>query len=204
MTVEVIDCEQRTEAWYLARLGRPTASQFSAVMASGRKGDPESVMRRAYLYKLASEVITGRPSEDGWRGAAMERGIAEEDGLRRDYEMLADADVTRVGFMVNGRVGCSPDGLVGDDGMLEIKSERQDLLLDRHLNGGSPINMAQLQGALMVAEREWIDQAIGSPGMRLWRRRIRRDEAFISRLRLGLSVFIEELDELVEKYRRLA
>src|SRR6202043_892501 len=125
---------------------------------------------------LAGEIITGKP-EDTFESADMCRGREMEPAIRDLYCLVTNAKPERVGFVVNGRVGASPDALIGEKGALEIKTQIPSLLIARHIDGSvPPEHAAQLQGVLWVAEREWIDVAIGWPGMPLFRRRVKRDE----------------------------
>ena len=90
MTVQIIDCEQNSDAWIQARLGLPTASMFSAILAKG-----EGKTRKSYLYKLAGEIITGEPTESYTNGY-MERGHAMEGEARELYSFMHDAEPVRV------------------------------------------------------------------------------------------------------------
>lgn len=196
-SLEIVDCEQGSESWFRARAGMPTASEFSTVMAKG-----EGKTRRTYLYKLAGEIITGQPMES-YSNAHMERGKLMEDEAREEYAFLFDAEPERVGFIVNGPKGCSPDSLIGSTGMLEIKTKLPHLMIEVILADKFPAeHKAQCQGALWVAEREWIDIAIYWPGMPLFVKRATRDDIYIKTLSDEVDRFNEELSEVVEKIRR--
>lgn len=202
MTVEILhDIIQGSPEWYRARLGIPTASCFADVLAKG-KGGGESLTRGRYLRTLAAEIITGEPGES-FTTPAMERGKAMEAEARRLYAFMHDAEPALVGFVRNGRVGCSPDALLGNDGLLEIKTKRGDILIEALLREDvPPEHVAQVQGALWVAEREWCDLACYWPGMPLVVRRAYRDAAYIARLQDETARFLDELDALVERVRR--
>lgn len=201
--IEVFDCPQNSPEWYAARLGLPTASMFSTIMASG-KGGGESKTRRTYLLKLAGEILSGEPMEN-YSNDAMERGKAMEDEIRKAYIFERDNEVERVGFIKNGKKGCSPDGLIGKRKMLEIKSTAPHLLIDIHLRQEFPPgHLAQCQGNLWVAEREEIDIAIGYSKMPLYIQTIRRDEAYIAALAKAVDEFNAELAYVVQQMRRLA
>jgi len=191
------DLEQGTEAWYRARLGIPTASMFGAILAKG-----EGKTRRSYLLKLAGEVLTGEPTES-YSNPYMERGRAMEGAAREMYAFMRDQDPRQVGFIVNGPKGCSPDSLLGDAGMLEIKTKRSGLLIDALLKDEFPSeHIAQCQGALWVAEREWIDLAVYWPGLPLFVKRAARDEAYIAKLSEAVDLFNAQLADVVEQVRR--
>lgn len=201
MTVEIIDCEQGTEAWFRARMGIPTASEFAKLIGV-RKDARDKETRRKYLYQLAGEIISGEPTES-YTNAHMERGKAMEAEAREEYAFIADVEPRQVGFIRNGPKGCSPDSLIGDAGMLEIKTKLPALLLEALFRGEfPPEHKAQCQGALWVAQREWIDIAIYWPRMRLVTYRAARDEAYIRDLAKGVDDFNVDLAELVERYRR--
>lgn len=198
--MEVFDFDQNSEAWYRARMGIPTASEFATVLASG-KGGGESKTRRTYLHKLAGEIITGEPMES-YSNIHMERGKAMEDEARDMYAFITDAEPQRVGFIRNGRKGASPDSLIGADGMVEIKTKLPHLMVEVILRGEfPPEHVAQCQGQLWVAERDWIDIAVYWPGFPLFVKRATRDETYIRRLSDAVNAFNVELDEIVARVR---
>lgn len=202
MTIEILTCEQGSPEWYEARRGLPTASMFSTILASG-KGGGESKTRRTYLLKLAGEILTGEPMES-YSNDAMERGKVMEDEVRNLYVFERDNEVERVGFIKNGKKGCSPDGLIGKKKMLEIKTTAPHLLIDIHLRQEFPPgHLAQCQGNLWVAEREEIDIAIGYTKMPLYVQTIRRDENYIMALEYAVKEFNDELAHVVAQMRRL-
>lgn len=199
----IIQCEQGTEEWLRVRAGIPTASEFATVMASGRGGG-ESKTRRTYLLRLAGEILTGEPM-DSYSNGHMERGKAMEDEAREMYAFLHDADPERVGFIRNGEKGCSPDCLIGADGMAEIKTKLPHLQIDVLLRGEMPPeHKAQCQGALWVAEREWLDFVSYWPGLPLFVKRIDRDEEYIATLAAAVDQFNAELAETVACIRAMA
>ena len=197
--MEIIPCEQNSPEWVEARLGLPTASQFSTVLAKGKGGGP-SKTRRTYLYKLAGERITGQPAEN-FRNAHMDRGHAMEPEARELYEFAEGVTVERVGFIKNHGAGASPDSLVGDHGLLEIKTAMPHILIEYRLAGRVPSeHVAQVQGQLWVTERSWCDLLIYWPRLDPFQARIERDDSYIEgTLRPGVLRFIDELDELVAR-----
>jgi len=196
VSVQIINCEQGTEDWFIARAGIPTASKFSTVMAKG-----EGKTRAKYMRQLAGEIITGKPMES-FSNAHMERGHVMEPEARDLYSFATDTVPEQVGFIRNGRKGCSPDSLVGDNGMLEIKSKLPDLLIECIERGDfPPEHRAQCQGALWVAEREWIDIVVYWPEMPVFIKRAYRDEKYISELSKAVDTFNDELWRLVERVR---
>lgn len=198
--MEIVTCDQGTEEWFRARMGIPTASEFATVMAKGRSGGG-SKTRQTYLYKLAGEIITGKPMES-FSNAHMERGHAMEDEARTLYQFMSDVDCERVGFIRSGRKGASPDSLVGTTGMVEIKTKLPHLMIETLLSGEfPPEHKAQCQGQLWVAEREWIDIAVYWPGMPLFVTRAARDETYIAALATAVDEFNAELDMIVDRVR---
>lgn len=200
---EIVTCEQGSDAWFRARMGIPTASEFSTVMASGKSGG-ESKTRKTYMLKLAGEIITGEPMES-FSNAHMERGKVMEDEARDFYSFMTDAEPECVGFIRNGQKGCSPDSLIGDKGMLEIKTKAPHLAIETILKDKEflPEHKAQCQGALWVAEREWIDLAVYWPKVPIFIKRAYRDEEYITKLSAAVDLFNEELQEIVEKVKSL-
>ncbi len=201
MSLQVFkDLEQNSEAWLLARCGIPTASGFSDVIASGRGGAP-SKTRQTYLYKLTGERITGKPAEN-YRNSYMDRGHEVEDQARAWYELVSETTVEQVGFVRcdERRIGCSPDGLIGNDGALEIKSVAPHLLIPILLSGEFPSeHRAQTQGALWVTGRQWIDCVAFYPGMPGLKTRATRDEPYIASLAVAVREFNAEIDSLVQR-----
>lgn len=199
--MEVFTCEQGSAEWFSCRAGIPTASEFATVMASGRDGGA-SKTRRTYMLKLAGEIITGQPSES-YSNAHMERGHEMEPEARDLYAFTRRVEPELVGFIRNGNKGGSPDSLIGNSGMLEIKTKLPHLLIDLLLKDEfPPDHKAQCMGNLWVSEREWIDIACYWPGLPLFVKRATRDEDYIAKLSDAVDQFNAELAEVVERVRR--
>ena len=195
--MEIFNCEQGTEEWHRCRLGIPTASEFKSILAKG-----EGKMRRTYMMKLLGERFTGEPA-DAFTNAHMERGHVMEEDARKLYSFLHDVDLRQVGFVRNGNVGCSPDSLIGDNGMLEIKSKLPHLQLEAIFADKLPSeHQAQVQGQLWVAEREWCEFVSYWPKLPLFVKRVHRDDAYIAKLKTEVNAFLEELDALTERLMR--
>jgi putative phage-type endonuclease len=199
--VEIFECEQNTPEWYAARLGLVTASEFATVMAQGRGGGP-SKTRHTYMLKLIGERMTGEPAYN-YQNDHMERGKAMEVEARDLYQFLNDKDeLRRVGFLKNGDIGCSPDSLIGNNGMLEIKTKLAHLQLEVLLDDVlPPEHMAQVQGQLLVAEREWCDFVSYWPKLPLFAKRVYRDEDYIDRLVEATRRFEDELEALMARVK---
>jgi hypothetical protein len=197
--MEVFDCEQGSDEWFAVRMGIPTASNFGAILASGKGGD-ESKTRQTYLYKLAGEIITGRQPSEGFSNMHTERGHAMENDARQFYAYMNDVEPQQVGFIRNGRKGGSPDALIGGNGVLEIKTKLPHLMIEVLMKGDfPPVHKAQCQGILWVAEREWIDLFVYWPAMPPFIVRAERDENYICKLENAIDEFNWELDEVVSK-----
>jgi len=198
--IEIFECDQGSETWLRIRMGIPTASEFATLLSTGRSGG-ESKTRRTYLYKLAGERITGTPMES-YTNKYMERGKALEPEARDYYQFLTNSKLQRVGFIKNTNKGCSPDSLIGNDGMLEVKTEAPHLLIERLETDKLPDDhYAQLQGNLWVSEREWIDALIYFPGMQASLKRVFRSDEYIKNLAIAVDKFNDELDSLVERIK---
>lgn len=201
MTLEIHDCEQGSERWYEVRRGIPTASMFATVLAKGRDGGA-SVTRRQYLLKLAGEILTGDLMES-YTNEHMQRGKDMEDEAREAYAFIKDCAPRRIGFITNGPKGCSPDSLIDENGIVEIKTKLPHLLLEVLLKDEfPPEHKAQCQGALWIAEREWIDIAVYWPKLPLFVKRAHRDEDYIRKLALAVDAFNDELACTIEQVRR--
>jgi hypothetical protein len=194
--IEVFDTiEQGTPEWLHARMGIPTASEFATVMAKG-----EGKTRRTYMLKLLGERLTGEPSES-YSNGHMERGKEMEAEARDMYVFMRDVECKQVGFIRNGDRGASPDSLVGADGGCEIKTKLPHLQLDVLLRDRlPPEHVAQCQGFLWVAEREWVDFVSYWPKLPLFVKRVHRDEEYIKNLASEVAAFNAELAQLVERF----
>lgn len=199
--MQIIDCDQGDAAWFRARMGIPTASEFRTIIGV-KKDAREKLTRQTYMLKLAGEILTGEPM-DTYSNGHIERGKAMEDEARDLYAFTADVEPVRVGFIRNGNVGCSPDSLIGTDGGLEIKTALPHIQIDRLLKGEfPPEHRAQVQGSIWLCEREYWDFVSYWPRLPLLTVRVRRDDGYIGMLSGAVKQFNEELHETVERVRR--
>lgn len=201
--MKIHECDQLSAEWFKVRAGMPTASEFDTVQASG-KGGGESKTRRTYMLKLAGERITGEPME-AYSNPYLERGKAMEDEARSYYAFSTNAELKRVGFIHDEKhgAGCSPDALIGDNGGLEIKTAAPHILIDHIERDQIPTgHIAQCQGFLWIAQREYIDLSIYWPKMPPFIKRVTRDEGYIARLAGEVRRFNDELAAIVEKIKR--
>lgn len=185
------DIEQRSPEWYALRAGMPTASEFSKIVTS--KGEP-SKSAAVYATRLAGELFAGKPL-DAWEGNAWtERGRELEEQAISLYEFANDVSVTPVGFVTNdpNTAGCSPDGFVGDDGMVEVKCLKAEnhikAILYYQKNNDCPTDYrAQTQGQMMICGREWCDLIFYHPELPLLTIRRTPDGMFCGALAQGIA-----------------
>lgn len=199
--------QQRTEEWWSARCGRVTASKVKDVMAKGRGGAP-SATRQNYMMQLLCERLTGR-REEGFTSAAMQRGTDIEPIARSAYEVDKGVMTVETGLILHPKIegfGASPDGLVGNRGMLEIKSPNTathvaTLQSGRH----DPQYEWQMLAQLACADRDWVDFV--SFDDRLPEElqyacfRFHRDEKRIREMEAEVKLFLEELADLEREMR---
>ena len=199
--MKIMGCEQNSPEWFEARLGIPTSSMFATVMARSPKGNAPGKTQLTYMRKLAGEIITGAQA-DNYSNAAMERGHEMEDEARKFYAFMTDEDPVKVGFIRNGEAGSSPDSLIGKKGLVEIKTKAPHLLIEFFEKDQFPPEyMAQCQGQLWIAEREWVDLAAYWPGMPLFVKRAYWDEEYIRKIAREVARFSRELHAMVNRIR---
>ena len=191
MTLHVYEnLEQGSDEWLAARCGMLTASQIGKLITPATLKVASNDTSRGLTETLVAERLTGY-TEDVFVSADMERGNFDEP-VARDLYSAHYAPATEVGFMVRDfdghRLGYSPDGLVGDDGLIEIKSRKQKTQLATILADQVPLaNMAQCQAGLLVSGREWIDYVSYCGGMPLYVKRVLPDEKWHTAIVNALS-----------------
>jgi len=198
--------EQRTEEWFQARLGKVTASRVADVMAKTKSGP--SASRANYMADLIVERLTGQRVE-GFTNAAMQWGTDTEPQARSAYEFLTDATVTEEGFCLHPSIrefGASPDGLVGDGGLLEIKCPNTASHLEVLLSGDVPGKyVTQMQAQMACTVRAWCDFVSFDPRMpgemQLFVKRVHRDERFIGQMEDEIAEFLGDLHEKLTALR---
>jgi len=191
--MKIIDCIQKSPEWYAARIGIPTASAFEKILSPTGK---VSTQWEAYAHSILAEEIVGHAIE-GYVSKDMEEGIAREEESRAYYEMERSVDVVKVGFCTDDArtMGYSPDGFVGDDGLLEFKNPKHTTQVGYYLGDDalSGEYWPQLQGGLLVTERKWVDIVSYFPEMPPHILRVDRDEAYIAKLADGIAEFNAKL-----------
>ena len=199
----IIDCEQRSPEWFEARRGIPTASRFGDVLATLKSGKP-SAARTAYLHELAIERLSGQMTEH-YVNAAMQRGSDLEPIARDAYTRVTGRPVKEVGFIRHDRLqtGCSPDGFVGLEGLLEIKAPSNPTrLIEALAMHDAGEYQPQVQGQIWITEADWCDLTIFHPAIPPRIIRVERDDAYIINLEYEIERFTSELDALVLTLRK--
>ena len=205
MTEELI---QGSPEWFAARAGKVTASRITDLMAKTKSGWGAS--RANYAAQLVAERHTGEPGE-AFQNAAMKWGTETEPRARAAYEFLRDQSVESVGFVPHptiGMAGASPDGLVGTDGLVEIKCPNTATHIETLLGSIVPnkyINQIQFQ--LACTGRQWCDFVSFDPrmpeNMVLFVRRINRDSAAIAQIEYEVVEFLKEIDSTLRSLQGL-
>lgn len=198
-----IDLEQGSSDWFEYRKGIPSASRFKDVMAKGPTGNT----RRKYLYEKVAEVLTGKMPES-YQNEHMLRGIEQEPDARALYEFTQDVTVVQTGLgMLDDKSACaSPDGLINNDGGLEIKSVIPTVHIETIIKGKMPPqHMAQVQGNLWIFDREWWDFVSYCPDIldnQLFIARVYRDEDYIKNLESEVTRFNDDVFDIVNKVKQ--
>lgn len=195
--------EQRTDEWFAARLGKATASRVADIVARTKSG--YSTSRANYAAQLVCERMTGTKA-DTFTNAAMQWGVDTEEAARAAYSFMHDVDVEDVGFVDHPAVsfsGASPDGLVGDEGMIETKCPISATHIDTLLNDTvADKYVVQMQWQMACTGRQWCDFVSYDPRlpeeMRLYVRRFPRDAERISELEREVAAFLKEVDRTVD------
>jgi putative phage-type endonuclease len=196
------DIEQGTEEWLSLRMGKPTASDFSKIITT--KGE-KSKSLTDYAMKLASELLVDE-REDSFKSPHMQRGNELEPCARDQYQEHTFNLVDEVAFIDHGDYGCSPDGLIGDEGMIEIKCPIQSIHTSYlHKNELPSKYKQQVQGQLFVANRKWCDFVSYNPtfkeGYDLFIKRVYRDEEYIEKLEAYLMQTIQMRNNIYSKIK---
>lgn len=198
---------QQTDAWFKQRLGKATGSRFKDVLASIKSG--ESAARRNYRAQLILERVTGN-REETYTNAAMNHGNENEPFAGIAYEAKTGLIIVKADFLEHATLaaGISPDGLIGDDGGIEIKCPYQSAIHLETLRFGMPQeHMAQVQGAMWITGRQWWDFVSYDPRfpapLQLFIKRINRDEIYIAKLEAEITTFLADVDAGVNEIQQM-
>jgi putative phage-type endonuclease len=197
--------EQGSDEWKAARIGHVSASNAAAVMSKTKEGK-ESSTRKAYKIKLVAERLTGQAQET-YKNAAMEWGNEQEPYARMAYEAMQNVFVEKTGFWKHPNkkwIGVSPDGLVGDDGLIEIKCPNTTTHLEYIWDGVVPTEYRkQIQMQLWVTGRQWCDFVSYDPRLpvknQLFVKRCMRDEDLILEMENEVTKFLGEIEAIINK-----
>lgn len=197
------DLEQGTDEWLAARCGIVTASVVGQLITTKTLKTAQNDTARGLVSTLVAERVTGHV-EETYPNRDMQRGTLSEPYAREVYEQH-HAAVAEVGFMVRDdwgfKIGFSPDGLVGEDGLIEIKSPRQKTHLNTLLTDQVPIHyMAQCQAGMLVSGREWVDFISYQPGMPFFVRRVTPDPKWRQAILSAVQGFENDAVALMERY----
>ena len=190
---------QGSPEWFALRVGKVTASRVADVIAKTKTGWGAS--RANYMAELIAERLTGEPAEK-YTNAAMAWGTEKEPDARAAYEFFRDAHVVEVAFInhpVIGMTGASPDGFVGDHGLVEIKCPNTATHLDTLLSQSIPGKyVTQMLWQMACTGRQWCDFVSYDPrlpeAMSLFVKRVERDDKEIADLEAKVAEFLGELD----------
>jgi len=193
--------EQRSPEWHQLRAGMPTASMFSKLVTS--TGTPSKSLPD-YALTLAGAIYAGKEL-DAWDGNKWtDRGTELEEAARTLYEFSKDVEVKQVGFITDDDklYGCSPDGLVGDDGMVEFKCLKAEnhikAIINYQKNSKCPTTyIQQIQGQMMIAEREWCDLVFYHPELPLLVIHQKKDDLMCHEISKQIDVVLKKRDEIV-------
>jgi len=196
--MRLIDCEQGSDEWISARLGVPSASMFGKIITTQGKW---STQADAYINQLVAEKLTGEQTYV-YQNEHMARGTELEPEARAMYEFIKEVEVNEVGFCLHDTLdaGCSPDGLIAEDGGLEIKCPAPATHVEYLKAGVLPSKYKQqVMGCLWITGREWWDFVSYHPTMKTLIVRVERDEEYITALEECVTKAVDLINEGVEK-----
>lgn len=200
--------EQRSEEWFAARCGKVTASRVADIMARTKTGP--SASRENYLAQLVCERMTGKPAES-YSNAAMAWGTEQEPFARAAYESAKDVLVEEVGFVSHpsfSEAGASPDGLVGEFGLVEIKCPNTATHIQTLLEQKVPEKYnTQMQWQMACTQRHWCDYVSFDPrmaeGLQLFIKRVEFDPVYVGKLDKEIINFLLDLEDKITQLNKL-
>ena len=204
---EMVQC---TPEWFEIRRGKATSSRVSDVMATLKSGG-EAASRRNYRAELVCEILTGVTPE-GYVSKEMQWGTDNEPFARAAFELAEDVSVESIGFATHPQIerfGASCDGLVGNDGVLELKCPNTATHLDYLLRGKAPVEYElQMLSEIACTEREWVQFASFDPrlpkDLQLFKApKFYRDEARIAEIEKMIEIFLSEVDAVIGQLQKL-
>ena len=201
--MKTIDYPQGTPEWLQARAGKVTASRINDVMAKIKTG--ESAARKDYKAQIVAEILTGTPQENGFKSAEMQWGNDQEPFARAAYEIKTGSMVDQVGLVLHPTIergAASPDGLVGLDGLVEIKCPKTATHLQYLVDGRVPAHyQPQMLWQMACTERQWCDFVSFDPRLpehlQLFVQHFIRDQKRIDEIESEVRAFLAEVDAIL-------
>lgn len=201
------DHVQNTAEWRDSRAGKITASRISDLFIGPRKGSKESTMRRNYRAQLVCEILSGKAVEEEFQSYEMRRGLELEPTARAEYEIKTGETIRSVGFVPHqtiSRAGASPDGLIGQAGMVQFKIVKTAKHLDWLMAKVVPEeHKPQMYFELAVTGREWNDFCAYEPNLptqhQLFIVRLHRDNVEIEKIENEVRKFNAEIEDVIAK-----
>lgn len=214
MASNLLLIEQRTDEWRQARCGKVTASAIANVLSKPKKGEKETTGRANYRAQIIAEVLTHEPVDDSWMNnlRAIQWGIDQEPFANAAYFLKRGFMPDPVGFVDHPRIenfGCSPDGFVGDEGIVQFKCPNTATHIDYLLKGEVPAEYRkQMFAEMSCTGRAWCDFVSFDPrlpaDLQLFAKRLHRDEAEIRELESKVEDFLAEVKDYLVRLASLA
>lgn len=197
------DVSQLSPEWFQMRAGKPTASSFHKLITASTLKPANNDTMRSYMRTLLAELVMREPIEKIGSTYWIERGKELEPAARQEYAFLKGEEVHPAGFWTDdhGRYGASPDGLVGENGLVEFKTGTPETIIGYALEDDALKNAhyPQLMGQLLCTGREWVDIMAYDPQIKPVVKRVYRDEAYLAALETALEAFLERMNGACEK-----
>jgi hypothetical protein len=199
--------EQRSDEWFAARLGKVTASRVADVIAKTKTGP--SASRENYATQLVLERLTNKQAES-YTNAAMQWGTDTEPMARQAYELKRGLFVNETGFVDHPTIemsGASPDGLVGTDGLIEVKCPNSATHMETMLTQKVPAKyIPQMMWQMACTGRNWCDFVSYDPrfpeNLQIFIERVTYDPTYVRMLELEITQFLDEITKKVETLRK--
>jgi len=206
MTEPNVNIEQRSPEWFALRIGKATASRIHGIISRTKTG--WGFKRADYASELVIEKITGERAPS-FSSPEMQWGTDNEDAARDEYRKTTFEEVFEAGFVIHPTIpdsGASPDGYVGENGLIEIKCPKTSTHIESLTRGViKPEYHTQMQWQMACTGRQWCDFVSYDPrmpeGLRLWVQRVDRDDLFIAQTEVMVKEFLAEVDATVEELR---
>lgn len=187
--------QQGSREWRELRAGIPTASEFAVLMTAEARKGKLTKGAASYMHKLLGEWMLDDWIEDGASGGFVGRGKEMEEEAKAHYEFTRDTYIEPIGFVTTDdeRIGCSPDGFIGVDGLIEVKCYSLQNHIGALLQADSE-HQAQVQGGLWITERVWCDRLYYNPLLPPVTVRFERDDDYIADLQNAVLIFLGHLE----------